>query len=204
MKRSLRPHRLLLAAGLLSLSCAAGSYTWVDDYAPPAPPHDPGKEYVIGPGDMLSVRVFNQDQMSARERVRSDGKVGLPFLNDVAAAGFTPRALAAQLQTRLRDFINNPVVTVNVEEPRGIPITVAGEVIKPGLYSAEPGSGVLQGLILAGGLTEYGGRDRIYVIRAHNNANGVTRIRFQYWALVRGEGKSPLFQLKPGDTIVVE
>ena len=194
---------VLLLAGVVAASCAAGTYVWVDDYNVPATPREGAKEYVIGPGDVLSVRVFNQDQMSARERVRSDGKVGLPFLNDVAAAGYTPRAFAAQLQTRLRDFINNPIVTVNVEEPRGLQITVAGEVVKPGLYSLEPGAGVLQALIIAGGLTEYGGRDRIYVVRAAS-ANEVARVRFRYWALVRGEGRSPTFSLKPGDTIVVE
>jgi polysaccharide export outer membrane protein len=177
----------------------------VDEYSFPQETPPTSKEYVIGPGDLISVRVFNQDQMSARERVRPDGKVSLPFLNDIMAAGFSPRVLAAQLQTRLRDFINTPVVTVTVDERRGLPISVVGEVTRPGLYSLDLGSGVLQALVLAGGLTEFGGRDRIYVLRPATQVQSAPeRIRFRYWSLVRGEGKAPLFQVKAGDTVVVE
>jgi polysaccharide export outer membrane protein len=154
---------------------------------------------------LISVRVFNQDQMSAKERVRPDGKVSLPFLNDVMAAGFSPRVLAAQLQTRLRDFINTPVVTVTVDERRGLPISVVGEVARPGLYSLEFGAGVLQALVMAGGLTDFGGRDRIYVLRPSLQAQTAPeRIRFRYWSLVRGEGNAAFFQVRAGDTVVVE
>jgi polysaccharide export outer membrane protein len=193
----------LLLFALTFTACAAGKFVWVDDYQAPVEPAAAYKGYVLGAGDVINVRVFNQDQMSAKERVRPDGKVSLPFLNDVVVAGYTPQVLSAQLQTRLKDFINTPVVTVTVEEPRGVSVSVAGEVMKPGLYSVENGAGVLQALLAAGGITDYGGRDRIYVLRP-KPLESPARIRFSYRALVRGEGRAPLFQLKPGDTIVVE
>lgn len=194
---------VVLGLGLFTACATTGSYVWVDDFRPVGEPSVSSASYVIGPGDVLSVRVFNQDQMSGKERVRPDGKVSLPFLNDVDAAGLTPQVLGAQLQTRLKDFINAPVVTVAIEEPHGVPVSVAGEVPKPGLYTLEPGAGVLQALALAGGLTDYGGRDRIFVLRPRVGS-GPQRIRFAYRKLARGEGRSGLFALKPGDTVVVE
>ncbi|MFN0064060.1 MAG: polysaccharide biosynthesis/export family protein [Myxococcaceae bacterium] len=190
-----------LVLGIAS-ACGAGQHVWIDDYKPPA--SNTPTAYVIASGDLISVRVFNQDQMSARERVRPDGKVSLPFLGDVLVAGYSPQTLGAQLQTRLKDFINNPVVTVAVDEPRGVPVSVAGEVSKPGLYTMEAGSGVLQALLAAGGLTDFAGRDRIFVLRPSGSENAPIRLRFRYWALVRGEGAAPLFKLSPGDTVVAE
>jgi polysaccharide export outer membrane protein len=197
--RTLFSWTVLLACG----ACATGNFVWVDDFHPPVEAPVAYKGYILGAGDVISVRVFNQDQMSAKERVRSDGRVSLPFLNDVVVAGYTPQVLSQQLQSRLKDYINTPVVTVTVEEPRGVSVSVAGEVTKPGLYSLENGAGVLQALLAASGMTDYGGRDRIYVLRPKPN-EAPTRIRFSYRALVRGEGRASQFQLKPGDTVVVE
>src|SRR5512140_2351272 len=109
----LRLRRILLAT-LLAACATEGKFVWVQDYKSPAAA---AEGYVIGPGDLLDVRVFQQEGMSAKVRVRPDGKVSLPFLNDVEAAGYAPAVLAAQLQTRLKDFINTPVVTVSLEEP---------------------------------------------------------------------------------------
>ena len=195
---------LLLALAFLA-GCAHGSYVWVDDFpASPTRPAAQDKGYVLSPGDIISVRVFNQEAMSATERIRSDGKVSLPFLNDVQAAGYTPQVLASQLQSRLKDFINAPVVTVSVEEQRGLSIPVAGEVARPGIFALEPGSGVLQALVMAGGLTEYGGRNRIFVLRPTGLGKAPSRVRFSYASLLRGEGRSQAFALQPGDTVVVE
>src|SRR5436853_6353483 len=100
---------------LLALACAGpGQYVWIDDL--PAAPA--AEAYLIGPGDVISLRVYNQDAMSVKARVRPDGKVSMPFLNDVAAAGYTPEVLGQQIQSRLKDYLNVPVVTVSVDEPR--------------------------------------------------------------------------------------
>lgn len=177
-----------------------GVYVGADEYV--APPINEG-EYVIRPGDVLNVRVFQQDNMSARARVRSDGKISLPFLNDVTAAGFTPPVLGAQLQTRLKDFINNPVVTVSLEEVRQLSVSVLGEVPRPGIYQMEVGAGVLQALAAAGGFTTFAYRD-IYVIRPMPLGEKPLRIRFDYEKVSRGDGKGAVFILRSGDSVIVE
>ena len=194
--------RVLWAMGVLAVSgaCATtGPFTWVNDYQEPPAPTSTG--YVIQPGDMLQIRVFNQPDMSTKAKVRDDGKISVPFLNDVVAAGFTPNALAAQLQTRLKEFINAPVVTVSLEEARPFSVAVMGEVAKPGVYAVPATAGVMQALAAAGGFGLYASRDKIFVIR---DAPTRTRIRFTYDALAQGEGKAGTFHLRPGDTVVVE
>jgi polysaccharide export outer membrane protein len=145
--------------------------------------------------------VFNQPDMSARAKVRDDGKVSVPFLNDVTAAGLTPTALARQLQTKLKEFINAPVVTVSLEEARPFSVAVIGEVTKAGVYTVPAGAGVLQALAAANGFTQYATRDRIFVVRESPQR---ARIRFTYDQLAHAEGKAATFRLRAGDTVVVE
>jgi len=191
------------AAALLSMGCAAGGkYVWVDDLpetAPSAPPSAAG--YVLAPGDVISVRVYNQDGMSNKGRIRADGKISLPFLNDIQAAGYTPTALAQQLQTRLKDFVNLPIVTVSLEEARALSISVLGQVLKQGNFQVEPGTRLTQVLALAGGLNDFAHRDRIFVLRS---ASAPQRIRFTWDAITRAEGRAALFVLQSGDVVVVE
>lgn len=188
---------------LLSLGAcagASGNFTPISAYQEPAGTPD-AKGYIIQPGDVLQVRVFNQPDMSAKAKVRDDGKISIPFLNDVVAAGFTPNALAAQLQQRLKEFINAPVVTISLEEARPFSVSVLGEVNKPGVYAVPLGSGVLQALAAAGGFTQYAARDRIFVVRETPQR---ARIKFQFDELTQAEGKAANFHLRPGDTVVVE
>jgi polysaccharide export outer membrane protein len=191
-----------LAAALLATGCLhdTGRYVSVEDYTEP----NLEAEYVIKVGDMLNVRVFQQDNMSARTRVRNDGRISLPFLNDVVAAGFTPQVLASQLQTRLKDFLSNPVVTVSLEEVRQLSVPVLGEVARPGNYPLEQGAGVLQALASAGGFTAYARKD-VYVVRQSGKPKEQpTRLRFDWDALFKAEGKGALFALRPGDVVLVE
>lgn len=161
-------------------------------------------EYVIAPGDTLQVRVFQQEAMSARVRVRADGKVSLPLVNDLPAAGKTPTALAGELQIRLKDFINNPVVTVSLEESRPLSVSVLGEVLRAGVVTLEPGSGVLQALAAAGGLTDFAHKNGLFVLRKLPGEPAPRRIRFHWDALTRGEGRGARFVLQPGDVVVAE
>lgn len=190
--------RWLLAVALLGvMACKTteGQFTWVEDYRDPRQ----GSPYVIAIGDSVHVRVFNQEGMSGTARVRPDGKISLPFVNDIVAAGETPVALAKQVQARLKDVLVNPVVTVSVEEVRPLEVSVLGEVRRPGIYRLERGSGVLTALAAAGGIGDFGNKDAIFVIR-----DGSTRIRFTWHSLQVANEAAAGFQVRPGDVIIVE
>lgn len=195
--------RSALCAALLACACAPlGQYTWVDEF--PETPAPQEAAYLIAPGDMLGIKVWNQESLTNRVRVREDGKVSLLLLHDVQAAGLTPQALAEQLQVKLKDYINNPVVTVSLEEARQLSIAVLGEVVRGGQQQLPTGSGVLQALAGAGGFTEYAKKDRIFVLRQQAGTPTPTRIRFTWEKLVHAEGRAPAFRLRSGDVVVVE
>jgi polysaccharide export outer membrane protein len=183
----------------LSAACAdVGKFVWVSDYPRPAPA---SHGFVISAGDMLLVRVYNQDQLTTRARVRADGRVTLPLLNDVEAASYSPTTLGQQLETRYKEFLKLPVVTVAVEEVQPLTVPAGGEVVKQGVVTVERGAGVLQVLLASGGLTDYAHRDRIFVLR---HGAQPQRIRFTWEALTRGEEHAAAFALQPGDSVVVE
>jgi polysaccharide export outer membrane protein len=177
-----------------------GQYTWVNDYRDPRPPSSP-RAYVLGAGDTIAVRVYNQEAMSAHGKIRSDGKISLPFLNDVQAEGYTPPVLAEQLEARLKDYVNKPVVTISVEEQRQLIIPVVGDVARQGMIAVAPDSGVLQVLAAAGGISELAHDDRIFVVRYEPNP---IRIRFSWRELQHAISPASTFRLREGDQIVVE
>lgn len=186
-------------AGLGGCAHGTGDFVWVDSY--PLATQAASRDYVVATGDVLSVRVYNQDALTTRMRVRTDGKITLPFVGDVQAAGRTVTGLAEVVRGQLKDFIVNPVVTISLEEARPFEVYVVGEVARTGRYTLDPAASVLQALAAAGGLTEIASRDRIFVVR--QDAAPV-RIRFTYDALIQQRGQSAAFRLRHGDTIVVE
>lgn len=195
--------RVLPFAALLLLAACyqPGRFMWVDDYREPTVQDD---SYTIRKGDVLNVNVWNQRDISARIRVRDDGRISLPLVNDMDAAGQTPAALARAMEVKLKDLVANPVVTVMVDEPQPIKISVLGEVRNPGKKQLESGSGLLQALSEAGGFTDYAREDAIYVLRREPGYPAPVRIRFTWVALSRNEGNAPTFRLKTGDVVVVE
>lgn len=196
------PMAALLASAAAALACGArGAYVPVEEY--PVPAAD--SEYRIAPGDVLSVRVWNQESMSdSHARVRDDGKISVPFLQDVDVAGTTPGELSQRLQTKLKTYVVNPVVTITVVEVRPLRVSVVGEVTRPGQYELERNAGVLSAVAAAGGLTDYAHRDAIFVLRGGPEAKGPTRIRFRYASLAGGERPAASFRLRAGDVVVVE
>jgi polysaccharide export outer membrane protein len=191
---------VLLCATALTSACASGSGPSipVEQYKEETTPFS---EYTIDVGDMLSVVVFEQPSMSGRMRVRNDGRITLPFVNDVIVAGKTPAKLSAELESSFKTVVLNPRVTVVVEESRPLMISVLGEVSRPGTQPYERNSGVAQALAAAGGLSNFAKKDRIYVVRSTPTP---TRIRFTYDALTKTVGAASQFRLKPGDVIIVE
>lgn len=200
MTRGLATATAAVAAIGLTACAAGGRYVWVDAWDQGPQPAE--GSYVIAPGDLISVRVYNQEALSGKVRVRADGKISLTFVNDVQAGGLTPTVLCDNLQRQLKAYILNPVVTVTLEEPRPFDVFVVGEVAHPGRFSLDPTATVLQAIAAAGGLTQYASRDRIFVVR--NDGATSVRIRFKYDALARGEGKAGAFRVRYFDTVVVE
>jgi len=201
-------HRIALAhlalAWLLA-GCATTSvpYLWVDEYV--GPEADPGV-YRIAARDVIGVRVWNHEAMSVeRARVREDGRISLPFLKDVEVAGLTPNELSERLQQALVSLIVDPVVTVTLEEPALLNVSVLGEVATPGAFTMPRPAGVLHAIAAAGGLTEYADRDEIYVLRRLSPTSAApTRIRFRYADLTSGGTNAAAFLLQTGDVVVVE
>jgi len=195
-----RARNVLSLAAWLTLAvpaCAKGPYVWVTDL--PAGRND-AAETVVEPGDVLGVRVFNQDAMSTRARVRDDGKISVPFAGELAAAGKGPGVVAKEIEQRLKSYVVTPVVTVTLDEPRQPTVAVVGEVSHPGVYPIDASAGVLKALALAGGMTEFASHDDIYVLPR----TGTARIRFSYRALTENETHATSFRLRAGDTVVVE
>lgn len=165
------------------------------------PPDSGTPEYVIGIGDTLSIQVWEQEKMSGRMRVRSDGRITLPLIKEMDAAGKTPARLVADLEASLKSIVVNPRVTVVVEDSKPPTISIMGEVSKPGPMPLERETGVAEALAAAGGLTTFAHKDRIFVVRARPTP---TRIHFTYEALTRTAGPASSFRLRPGDILVVE
>jgi polysaccharide export outer membrane protein len=187
----------LVALALAPLSgCGGGAYTWFREL-----PQQPATgDYVIASGDLISVHVFNQDNLSAHGRVRSDGKLAVPFLGEVAVRGKTPAALSAELEAGFKHYVVSAAVTITVEEPQTTSVSVLGEITRPGIYAVDAASGVLEALAAAGGLTDYASRSSIYVLRRSPEQ----RIRFTYASLTEGAGGAAAFRLRAGDVVVVE
>jgi polysaccharide export outer membrane protein len=195
--------RILLSCAVVFLGAAIGCanlgrYTWAEDVPPP--PASASGEFLLAPGDLVYVRVFSQEDVSGRVRVRPDGRITVPFVNDVAAAGKTTVEVAKEIQARLREVINQPVVTVTLDEVGTTQISVLGEVARPGVYAIERGQGMLRALAAAGGLTEFAHKDRIFIVRS----NPAAKIRFTFEQLANPDSASAKFSLQNNDAVVVQ
>jgi polysaccharide export outer membrane protein len=197
----------LAVASSGAVACASpGTYIWVDSV--PKGMLTREDTSVLAPGDLISIKVWSQEANSIdRARVRDDGKITLPFLNDVEVAGMQPAELARRLEVKLKPYIVNPIVTVIIHEHRALRVSVVGRVARPGVYDVDDGAGVMEALALAGGLTPFANEDGVYVLRKAYWADGdpaPARIRFRYEDLRRGRAPSATFPLRRGDTVVVE
>jgi polysaccharide export outer membrane protein len=157
--------------------------------------------YIIGPQDMLDISVWKEPEVSRQVPVRPDGKISLPLLNDVQAAGLTPTQLASQITDGLTKFINTPQVTIIVVEINSQRIYLLGEVARAGAYMLLPGMTVLQALSNAGGFTAFSNVKNIYVLRQENGKQ--QKLFFNYKEVISGKRIEQNIELKPGDTIVV-
>jgi polysaccharide biosynthesis/export protein len=157
--------------------------------------------YKIGAQDVIRIDVWREDQLTRTVPVRPDGKITLPLLNDVQAAGLTPMELAGNIREELKKFVTNPQVTVSVTEINSKRIYVSGEVNKSGAFQLLPHMTVLQALSGAGGFTAFARIKNIYVLR---NENGKSiKIPFNYKEAIKGKNPEQNIELQPGDVVVV-
>ena len=159
-----------------------------------------GPEYVIGPDDALHIAVWREADLTASLPVRPDGKISLPLLDDVQAAGLTPKQLAASITEKLKKFLADPRVTVVVTQINSKRIYLVGEVLHVGATPMLPNMTVLQALSSAG-LNQFANTKRIYVLRTENGKQ--QKLPVNYRKLVKGEQIEQNYVLQPGDTIVV-
>jgi polysaccharide export outer membrane protein len=157
--------------------------------------------YKIGAQDLLKIDVWKEEQLTRTVPVRPDGKITLPLLNDVQAAGLTPMELAGVISDQLKKYINNPQVTVSVTEINSRRVYVTGEVSKAGAYPLFPRMTVLQALSSSGGFTQFARVKNIYVLRTENGKQ--VKMLFNYKEAVRGKNPEQNIELVPGDVIVV-
>jgi len=162
---------------------------------------DPGPGYKIGPQDVLKIDVWREDQFTRTVPVRPDGKITLPLLHDVQAVGLTPVELSNVIRDELKNYVNDPQVSVSVTEINSRRIYVTGEVSRPGAYPLLPQMTALQALSSSGGFTQFARIKNIHILRVVNGQK--TTIPFNYKQAINGKNPGQDIELQTGDVIVV-
>jgi polysaccharide export outer membrane protein len=177
----------------------SGPYIWY--HALPRTEWEKPREYLISVGDTLSINVYEQPNISTKAKIRSDGRIEMPFVGEVAVVGKQPFAVAREIEQRLKAYIVAPRVTVNVDDSSPVSITVMGEVPTKGALTLQQPAELAQALAQAGGLTEFASESKIFVLRRFPQPR---RIRFTYDAITQNQGGAANFPLRTGDVIIVE
>jgi polysaccharide export outer membrane protein len=197
--------RLLLAViiSVYLASCAqqdlrVKEYQVASDAPNPAKPSE--EFYQIGPGDSLGIVLWKEPTLSGSVKVRPDGFITLPLVNEVQVTGLTTGELRKVLEARYKEFIADPFVSIRVESISSAEVFLVGQINKPGAYLLSGNESLLQILTRAGGLTIFADRDQIKVVRREGAK--VTEYVVDYDAIVKGDLKQDIL-LRPGDRIIV-
>jgi polysaccharide export outer membrane protein len=164
-----------------------------------AKPHD--DSFVIGNDDVLAINVWKEPDISRSIPVRSDGKISLPLVGEVQAAGLTPLTLEKDIAGKLKNFISEPEVTVMVQQVNSQKFNVLGQVVRPGTYAIANSPTVIDAIALAGGFRDFAKQKSIYVLR--QGVSRESRIPFNYKEVSQGKNMTQNIRLQPGDTIIV-
>ena len=168
---------------------------------PPAKATTDDPNYSIAPEDVLTIDVWKEPEISRTVPVRRDGKISLPLLNDLQAAGLTPTQLGAEIVEKLKATIVHPQVTVIVAQMSSLRVYILGQVTRAGAYPLVPDMTVMQALSIAGGFTPYANLKKIYVMRSENGASRIYPMNYK--EVISGRKTQQNIPLKAGDTIVV-
>jgi polysaccharide export outer membrane protein len=161
----------------------------------------PPTDYVIGPDDQLTIMFWREKDMSADVIVRPDGKITLPLLNEVLAAGLTPEQLRLKVTDEAKRYVEEPNATVVVRQINSRKVFINGQVGKGGPYPLSSTMTVLQLISMAGGLNEYAKASKISILRTENGKP--LRFTFNYKEVIEGKNLKQNIELKPGDTVIV-
>lgn len=165
-----------------------------------AKPHD--DSFIIGNDDVLAINVWKEPDISRSIPVRSDGKISLPLVGEVQAAGRTPLKLEEDIAGKLKNYISEPEVTVMVQQINSQKFNVLGQVARPGSFVIANSPTVLDAIAAAGGFRDFAKQKSIYVLR--ENPDGTqTRLLFNYKEVIKGVNPAQNVKLQPRDTIVV-
>lgn len=157
--------------------------------------------YVVGPGDVLAIVFWRQQEMSAEVVVRPDGRISVPLLNEIDVTGLTPEQLRQKLTTDAQKFVQDPNVTVVVKQINSRRVYITGQVSRPGPYPLISSMNVLQLISMAGGLSEYADEKNILVMRTINGKT--THFTFNYKDMINRKNLTQNIDLKPDDTVIV-
>jgi len=157
-------------------------------------------DYIIGPGDVLQITVWKNDTLSRALPVRPDGKISMPLLHDVQAAGLSAMQLRDKIATALGEFMPNPEVAVSVTEVRSMRVSILGEVAKPGVLELRGQTTILEVIAMAGGFKDFASPSKITVIRLDEGGK-TKRIRFNYNKAIGSDEENLI--LRSGDVVVV-
>ena len=166
----------------------------------PDPTKPPDEFYVLGPGDTLNIQLWKEPTLSGTVKVRPDGFITLPLVNEVQVTGLSTGDLRMQLESKYKAFVNSPVVTVRIEGIASAEVFLVGQVGKPGAYPLTGNDTVLQLITRAGGLTIFAQRRDIRTVRRAGDK--VTEFISDYDAIVAGDLKQDII-LRPGDRVIV-
>lgn len=158
--------------------------------------------FIIGKDDVLAINVWKEPDISRSIPVRSDGKISLPLVGEIQAAGETPLKLEQNIATKLKSYIEEPEVTVIVQQINSEKFNILGMVSKPGTYPLVGSATVLDAIALAGGFRDFAKQKSIYILR--QNSDGTqTRLPFNYKEVIRGNNTAQNITLQPRDTVIV-
>ncbi len=160
-------------------------------------------DYKIGPEDVVEVIIWRNADLSKVVIVRPDGNISLPLVGDVRAVGMTAVDLAKDIKYRLKDYKNDPSVSVVVQQVNSYNVYVMGEVVKPGRFQLKSFTTTLQAISLAGGFTQFAVKNKIFVLRKLPGSGAETRINVRYDDIISGADTAQNIVLIPGDTVVV-
>lgn len=162
--------------------------------------HD--QDFIIGNDDVLAISVWKEPDLTKAIPVRSDGKISLPLVGEVQAAGLSPLQLEQNLTAKLKGFITLPEVTVIVQQVNSRKFNILGEVSKPGSYPLTTTTTILDAIAIAGGFRDFAKKTGVYVLRK-SQAGPESRLKFNYKEFIKGKNSSQNIRLEPNDTIIV-